>query len=237
MPYRRLPKSDPARLKALKVLLDNNDIYTARNRFIDWKYINEAQPLYDRLLTATQQHRVTLATQTRHAPKCLQLQHKAAMYVSHFLQVLLLSVERGEVKRAKLPLYGLGEDTTTVPNLKSADALLEWAPKVIAGERARMAQGGRPIYNPTIGMVSTHFDIFAEAYKNQQALRQRTAQAAEAINRLRPACDELILQLWNAIEEHFAGRPLEERVAEGRRFGIIYYYRRHEPRLSIDLQS
>ena len=88
MPYRRLPKSDPARLKALKVLLDNNDIYTARNRFIDWKYINEAQPLYDRLLTATQQHRVTLATQTRHAPKCLQLQHKAAMYVSHFLQVL-----------------------------------------------------------------------------------------------------------------------------------------------------
>ena len=79
MPYRRLPKSDPARLKALKVLLDNNDIYTARNRFIDWKYINEAQPLYDRLLTAIQQHRVTLATQTRHAPKCLQLQHKAAM--------------------------------------------------------------------------------------------------------------------------------------------------------------
>ena len=31
MPYRRLPKTDAARLKALKTLLDNNDIYTVRN--------------------------------------------------------------------------------------------------------------------------------------------------------------------------------------------------------------
>ena len=43
MPYRRLPKTDAARLKALKTLLDNNDIYTVRNKFIDWKLINNAQ--------------------------------------------------------------------------------------------------------------------------------------------------------------------------------------------------
>lgn len=57
MPYRRLPKTDAARLKALKTLLDNNDIYTARNKFIDWKLINSAQPLHDRLLTATEHNR------------------------------------------------------------------------------------------------------------------------------------------------------------------------------------
>ena len=43
MPYRRLPKTDAARLRALKTLLDNNDIYTVRNRFIDWKTLNRAQ--------------------------------------------------------------------------------------------------------------------------------------------------------------------------------------------------
>ena len=55
MPYRRLPKTDAARLRALKTLLDNNDIYTVRNRFIDWKTLNRAQPAYDRLLTASGQ--------------------------------------------------------------------------------------------------------------------------------------------------------------------------------------
>ena len=44
MPYRRLPKTDSARLKALKTLLENNEIYTVRNRFIDWKLLNRAQP-------------------------------------------------------------------------------------------------------------------------------------------------------------------------------------------------
>lgn len=56
MPYRRLPKTDAARLRALKTLLDNNDIYTVRNRFIDWKTLNRAQPAYDRLLTASEQY-------------------------------------------------------------------------------------------------------------------------------------------------------------------------------------
>ena len=46
MPYRRLPKTDAARLKALKTLLDNNDIYTVRNNFVGWKSLNKAQSLH-----------------------------------------------------------------------------------------------------------------------------------------------------------------------------------------------
>ena len=56
MPYRRLPKTDAARLKALKMLLENESVYAARNRFIDWSVINRARPAYDRLLTAVQQY-------------------------------------------------------------------------------------------------------------------------------------------------------------------------------------
>ena len=95
MPYRRLPKTDAARLKALKTLLNNNDIYTVRNRFIDWQTLNRAQPAYDRLLTAYEQYRVCLQAQTRSSGRFDKLQHKASVYVSHFLQVLLMAVERG----------------------------------------------------------------------------------------------------------------------------------------------
>ena len=229
MPYRRLPKTDAARLRALKTLLDNNDIYVVRNRFLDWKTLNRAQPAYDRLLTANEQFRVSSQAQTRHTAKLERLQRNATIYVSHFVQVLLMSVERGETKRQLLPLYGLEEDVTTVPNIKTLDRLVEWGEKIVEGEKARIKKGGRPIYNPSIGMVSTHLDIFREAYEQQRRLQHRTQKVVDDLQAIRPEVDEILLDLWNQIEKHFENEPPEVRFAECRKFGVVYYYRRHEP--------
>lgn len=228
MPYRRLPKSDAARLKALKTLLQNDDIYTVRNRFIDWKTLNRAQPAYDRLYTAYEQYRVNMLAQARHNARLSRPLHNAMMYVSHFLQVLFLCCERGEIKKSQLPLYGLASDTTTLPNLKNPERLIEWGKKTIEGEKARIKKGGRPIYNPTIGMVNTHYDIFLETYSQHQVLQQRTQQTAAELQKIRPEVDELLLELWNQIEKHFENEPPEVRYKECRKFGIIYYCRRHE---------
>ena len=229
MPYRRLPKTDAARLRALKTLLDNNDVYVVRNRFLDWKTLNRAQPAYDRLLTANEQYRVSSQAQIRHTDKLERLQRNATIYVSHFVQVLLMSVERGETKRQLLPVYGLDADTTTVPNIKTLERLLEWGEKIVAGEKERIKKGGRPIYNPSIGMVSTHLDIFREAFEQQRRLQQRTQKVVADLQTIRPEVDDILLELWNQIEKHFENEPPEVRFAECRKFGVVYYYRRHEP--------
>lgn len=231
MPYRRLPKTDAARLKALKTLLDNNDTYTVRDRFIDWKTINDAQPAYDKLLTAYEQNRMNVKAQSRFTAKIDKLQKNAYMYVSHFLQVLFLAVERGEVKRQHLLLYGLQEDSSTVPNIKTVDGLLEWGQKVIDGEKARLKKGGRPIYNPTIGMVSTHYDIYKDIIERQRALVLKSNRSLERLQELRPKVDEVLLNLWNQIEQHFASEPPETRFNHCREYGVVYYYRRHEPHI------
>ena len=231
MPYRRLPKTDAARLKALKTLLNNNDIYTVRNRFIDWQTLNRAQPAYDRLLTAYEQYRVCLQAQTRSSGRFDKLQHKASVYVSHFLQVLVMAVERGEIKRQYLTLYGLSHNATSLPNFKTADGLVEWGKRVLEGEKARIKKGGRPIYNPTIGMVSTHWDIFKNIYEQQKSLQNRTQKALDDIQKLRPEIDEILLDLWNQIEKHFEKEPPEMRFEACRKFGVIYYYRRNEKHL------
>ena len=229
MPYRRLPKTDAARLRALKTLLDNNDVYVVRNRFLDWKTLNRAQPAYDRLLTANEQYRVSSQAQIRHTAKLGRLQRNATIYVSHFVQVLLMSVERGETKRQLLQLYGLEADTTTVPNIKTLERLLEWGEKIVAGEKERIKKGGRPIYNPSIGMVSTHLDIFREAFEQQRRLQQRTQKVVADLQAIRPEVDDILLELWNQIEKHFENEPPEVRFADCRKFGVVYYYRRHEP--------
>ncbi len=228
MPYRRLPKSDAARLKALKTLLDNNDIYTARNRFIDWKTLNMAQPLYDRLLTATEQLRLSRLALKRYNTRMGKFHYNAWMYVSHFIQVLIMSVERGEIRRSLLELYGLPQDATAVPDITTAGKLMEWGKKIVEGEKARLKKGGRPIYNPSLGMLNTHYDIFAEAVRQQHSLKDRCLKDSRDIQELRPKVDEVILDLWNQIEKHYEGEPPEVRFEACRKFGVIYYYRRHE---------
>lgn len=228
MPYRRLPKTDAARLKALKTLLDNDDVYVVRNRFIDWQIINRARPVYAKLFTAYEQSRLSRTTQARHNARITKLQRNAMMYVSHFLQVLFMSVERKEIKRADLKLYGLEETARTIPDIYTAEGLIAWGQKVIDGEKARIKKGGRAIYNPTIGMVGTHYDIFRDIYIQHSMYSDRTQRAQTAVKELRQEADEIILELWNQIEEHYAAEPPEVRYAECSRFGVVYYNRRNE---------
>lgn len=230
MPYRRLPKTDRSRLDALKTLLDNNDIYMARDRFLEWKDINEARTQYDRLLTAVNQYDVDRKAQWRNGTRIKGLQRNAYIYVSHFAQVLIMCVQRGEIKRQMMKLYGMQPDDSQIPFDNSITSIMEWAPKIISGEKERIKKGGRPIYNPTVGMVETHFDIFREAYSRQTALRNRTADMEKRLKELRPAIDELILRIWNQVENHFSreGELVADRMEECQKFGIRYYLRRKE---------
>lgn len=228
MPYRRLPKTDKARLKALKTLLENNDIYTVRDRFIDWKDINDARTAHDRLLTAVHQYEADKTAQGRGRSRIDQLQHNAYVYVSHFMQVLKMCVERGEIRRHSLELYSLPKDISMLPQIQSPTPLIEWGRRMVEGEKQRIKQGGRPIYNPTIGMVSTHLDIFIEAYTKQRQLQQRTRDMERRLKDLRPDIDSLIERIWNQVEQHFMGDRVIDRVEECEKYGVKYYYRRKE---------
>lgn len=228
MPYRRLPKTDKSRLAALKTLLDNNNIYTARDRFIDWKDINNARTCYDRLLTLVNQYDMDKQAQSRGRLRLNPLQRNATMYLSHFMQVFKMCVERGEIKKQLISLYSLPSDLTVLPVVQQAGQILEWGPKVVAGEKERIKRGGRPIYNPSVGMVSTHLDIFIEAYERHQAILVRTRDLEQQLKKMRPSVDEVIMRLWNQIEDHFRGGRVIDRMEECAKFGVKYYYRKGE---------
>ena len=229
MPYRRLPKTDAARLKALEAIADNNVVYTVEGRFIDKESLAGIQRLYATLSDAISQYKLCMRTQVRYSKRISTLQHNVMMYLSHFLQVLFLAIERGEIEKEKLSLYGLEE--MMVPYLKTPDAIMKWAPKIIEGEKNRLKRKGKPILSPPIGAVVTHFDVFKSMYDSQRQYQVRTKAALEQITRLRGQIDDVILRLWNQVEQQYANEPPERRFAKCRQFGVIYYYRRHEERV------
>ena len=117
MPYRRLPKTDATRLKALEAIADNNVVYTVEGRFIDRDAVAQAQRLYAQMSDALSQYRTCMRTQVRYSKRITPMQHHAMTYVSHFLQVLFLAIERGEVESKWLTLYGLSAEQRVVPYL------------------------------------------------------------------------------------------------------------------------
>ena len=103
------------------------------------------------------------------------------------------------------------------------------AAKIIEGEQQRTAQGGIPIYNPTIARVKVHYDIFLDSYERQKNLQALTNRSLEELASMRGRADELILDIWNQVETKYQDvTPNEVRLDKCRDYGLIYYYRSSE---------
>lgn len=227
MPYRRLPKTDQARIRALKAAVDSSVRGGIFTNVLTHNTYHRAKELLERFSreVAVYKRCVTEQSSKKGNENYDAALKKARMYVSHFIQVLSMCIMRGEVARSKRPYYGLPENEDTVPNLFSEASVLEWGQKIIAGEQRRQGEGGIPIYNPTMGRVSVVFEIFKEMYDRQHMLQTRTAEALANISNIRYDVDELIFEVWGEVEKSFASLSGEARIKKCAEYGVIYYYR------------
>lgn len=227
MPYRRLPNTDQARIRTLKTAVDNcvqNGIYTnvlKHNTYFTAKNILEK---FSREVDVYRKCVNEQSSKRRNAKYDAAFKN-ARMYVTHFLQVLSMSVMRGEIARAKRSYYGLNPDDDSLPTITLESAVLEWSEKISEGEKRRQAEGGIPIYNPTMGRVSVACDLFKQMYDKQQQLGRNTADALSRVASLREECDSTILTVWQEIEEKFSDLESAERLEKCAQYGIIYYTR------------
>ena len=210
MPYRRLPNTDQARVRALKAAVEKGDVYNVRDLAISLKTLFDARNFLLKFEAAQIYYTQCYDNQSRASRKHQANVRMARLYISHFIQVLNLAVLRDEIKPVHKELYGLPE-ANVVPDLLSEASLVEWGRKIIDGEQRRISQGGIPIYNPTIARVKVHYDIFLE------------------LASMRDRADELILDIWNQVEAKFQGiNPNETRLEKCRDYGLVYYYRSNE---------
>lgn len=231
MPYRRLPNTDQARIRALKAVVAKADTYNVYDLAVSLHTMTKARNFLTRFEAAQSYYSQCFERQSQAGHKHQANVKMARLYVSHFIQVLNLAVIRSEVRKAHKAYYGLPAESTNVPDLSTESALVEWGRKIIAGESKRTSQGGIPIYNPTIAKVRVHYDIFTDSYDRQKNLQNLTARSLEALSSMRATADELILDIWNQVEKNYENVvPNEKRLELCRDYGVIYYYRTGEKR-------
>lgn len=227
MPYRRLPNTDNARIKALRIAIEKNNTLFGQN-IISYDIVQKLEHMLRNFENAQIRYRDSLDAQASANRKFQKLIKNTRLYISHFIQVFNFSVVRNEIKKDMKQLYGLDPDNFTVPDLTSNDSLLYWGENIIKGEQARLTQGGTPIYNPTIARVNVAYSQFKDAYFAQKTYQNTTARQLDSLSQQREDIDTMIVILWNQIETAFSFLPAKERLERCKEYGVVYYLRKEE---------
>ena len=234
MPYRRLPNTDLARLHALQNAIQRAQTADYTEQVIPYKVQSEAQRFLVSFENVVMQSKDNYTSTVKANKQYRHIVQNARMYISHFIQVLNLAVIRGEIKKEQKLLYNLDIHQNIVPDLSTEESLLEWGKNIIEGEQKRMANGGFPIYNPAINKVKVHYDIFCEHQRQHSFHVQNTERVNGDLGPMRAQADEIILNIWNIVEEYYKDLFPYEKMMKCQQYGLIYYYRKGERKLSAE---
>jgi len=228
MPYRRLPNTDNARHKALlKAYQKGKETPPFKLAFSQSAYQRVVSFLSSYEKTMLHQ-KSTLSHQTERNRDYHSLQKKARLYISHFVQVVNMAIQRGEISSSILDYYKLNGYSKKLPPLNTEEEIMQWGEKIIYGETQRVQNGMSPITNPTIAVVKVRYEKFMEAYRNQKNLQKANSRALKELAELRPMADDIILQIWNEVEESFKDLPDDLRREKAMEYGLVYVFRKNE---------
>jgi hypothetical protein len=169
-------------------------------------------------------HKLARAQQDKNSRTYLETAKKARIYLSHFIQILNFSIQRGDMKPEVRNFYGMVGDKKS-PSLILESELLEWGKKIIEGEHQRVLHGGNPLYNPSIAVVKVKFDQFVDAYHFQKTLQSNTVRWTQKVSSMRAEADEIILDIWNEVEECYTSLPEDLKRERAADYGVVYVFR------------
>ena len=236
MPYRRLPNTDLARLRAIEAALELGKRTAFTKLAFSQLTLEQLQVFYPQLLGAIRQLNVSKQNQFDRSKEYGEIFRKARLYLSHFLQVVNFAIAREEMKPEAIEFYGLKVNAKATPPLNLEANVLSWGEKIIDGEQKRVMKGGSPIYSPSIALVKVHYEEFKEAYRQQKLLQNKTNLASVRVAELREKADDLIQQMWNEVESSMLHLSDEEKRESASRYGIVYVYRASEQK-KIEVES
>jgi hypothetical protein len=228
MPYRRLPNTDTARIRAMRIALEKGKELPPHKLAFSSKTVVKLEKFLPQFERNIQLFHQTMDSQNKKSKDYNEILRKARIYLTHFIRVMNMAIFRGDLPAETRAYYGLATNEATVPVINTENELMSWGRRIIEGEEFRIRKGGSPITNPTIAVVKVRFENFIEAWNYHNALVKKAFDYTEKNNNLRKEADEIILQLWNEVETTHSSLPEEIRKIQSEDYGLIYFYRKNE---------
>nr|MCU0408024.1 hypothetical protein [Bacteroidales bacterium] len=141
MPYRRLPNTDTARIRAIKTAIEKGrELPPNRLAFSSRTLVrlHRILPLFENNIIV---YRQSLNSQSKKSRDYNEISRKARTYLTHFIKVMNMAIVRGELPPETRTFYGLAVNDGTVPSLYTENELLSWGRRIIEGEEFRIRKG------------------------------------------------------------------------------------------------
>lgn len=228
MPYRRLPNTDVARLRALKIAyVKGKELPPFKLAYSQAAFtkVQAFLPLFEHALLV---HKSAFNNQVSKSKDYVNALKKAKLYISHFIQVINMAIARGDMPTNVRNYYGLEDYENKVPALNTESEVLKWGEGIIKGEADRTRKGMAPVTNPTIALVKVRFEDFKDSYNFQKTLQKNNNRTLQELAKLRDEADTLIAKVWDEVENNYKELPDELRREKAKEYGLIYVFRKNE---------
>jgi hypothetical protein len=237
MPYRRLPNTDAARMRAMKTAFEKGQELPPHKMAFSSKTFVRLQKFLPQFENGINLKKQSVTSQNIKGRNFNEIERKARIYLTHFIRVMNMAIFRGDLPVETRAYYGLPTNDATLPSFNTNNEFLSWGRRIIEGEEFRIKKGGSPITNPTIAVVKVRFEQFLDALNHYQTLNKKTLDYAENSSKLRREADDLILNIWNEVETRFSELAEEEKRKECMEYGLVYFYRKGELNKSGAVES
>ena len=116
MPYRRLPNTDTARIRAMRIALEKGKELPPHKLAFSSKTIVRLQKFLPQFEHNIQLYRQSLASQNKKSKDYNEILRKARIYLTHFIRVMNMAIFRGDLPAETRAYYGLATNESTVPS-------------------------------------------------------------------------------------------------------------------------
>jgi hypothetical protein len=227
MPYRRLPNTDVARLRALRIAFEKGKELPPFQLAFSQATLQKIQSNLHIFEAAVQESRQAYNVQISKSQEYIKLLKKVKLYMSHFVQVANLAVIRGDLNAADCEYFGYAHGRK-VPSFNSEKEVITWGEKLIQGETLRIKNRLTPVANPSIAVVKVWYEKFLDANLFQKNLQKNLQRSQKNLIGLRKIVDDIISQIWNEVEQHYQELPDEMKRNNCKIYGIVYFFRKNE---------
>ena len=181
--------------------------------------LDEAYTDYKALLRTKSQAETNQAVQSAQND---QAKATAKTWVSHYLQVLNLGVQRGIYDASHRLLYSLDVSSNALPELTKEDDILTWCRNIKTGEEDRVSRGGAPMSNPTADEVEVHHQVFRTTNGQMSNFKLDLENAQREVNDVRARVDKVIKKVWDELAAYYDEDDNATMREKCREWGVVF---------------
>lgn len=222
MPSRQLPRTDDQRTTAKNVCFAKYNGTALADRLIPAALMTSLTAQRTAWNAAVFALPGLLEIQGARTDQAEALESVTRRSISHFIQVLNLAIERGDIPAAQRAYYGLDLGSAAVPPLSSQASLHLWADRIASGEATRIAAGGAALAWPSAAQVAAALAAWVAVIPLHSAALDAYANGQQAIADLRPADDFLTTDLADTVEFNLRDETPSNLRRRAREWGVVY---------------